>query len=58
MKIKRYQKFTRTGVGWSNWFPCDDNDDEKWQMKNHLLNEYKVVDNTEWEKIKKEQTKK
>lgn len=38
--FKRFQYFSKDGIKWTNWFVCK-RDDEKWQMKNKLLNEYK-----------------
>ena len=48
---KRYQYWSSTGIRWTPWFDyCPDNGqlphlqiEEKWQLKNRLLNEYKVI---------------
>ena len=46
---KRYQRFSRGGKDWSQWFHLSDNCiQEKWQLKNKLLNEY--MSDEEYEK--------
>ena len=48
---KRYQYISKDGVVWTEWFNyCEDNSllrtfqkEEKYQLKNHLLNEFRVV---------------
>lgn len=37
---KRFQYFSNSGISWTSWFECKYSD-EKWQLKNKLLNEYK-----------------
>lgn len=42
-KFKRYQYFARDGIKWTNWFKVSDTTiEEKWQLKNKLLCEYKT----------------
>lgn len=55
MKIKRYQSFTKNGIEWSKWFPWNGKEEEKWQLKNKLKNEYKQLSEKEWLSIQKEQ---
>lgn len=38
--LKRYQKFTKNGKEWTQWFETIETP-TKWQLKNKLLNEYK-----------------
>lgn len=48
---KRYQYYSKNGIRWTSWRNfCDDDaelsrlqSEEKWQLKNKLLNEYKIV---------------
>jgi len=48
---KRYQYFSREGKVWTKWFDfCKDDSqlerlkkENKWQMKNQLLNDYRIV---------------
>lgn len=48
---KRYQHPTIDGIQWTHWFDyCKDDSqlkrlqkEEKWQFKNLLLNEYRIV---------------
>ena len=48
---KRFQYWTAQGVVWSNWFNyCKNNGqlkdlqvNEKWQLKNKLLNEFRII---------------
>ena len=48
---KRYQYWSSTGIQWTPWFDYrEDNGqlrdlqvNEKWQVKNKLLNEYRVI---------------
>jgi hypothetical protein len=47
--------WTRNGLEWNKWFPYDGPDDEKWQIKNKLKNEFKEVTEKEWKEIEKEQ---
>ena len=42
--MKRYQFFGKSGVEWTNWFATLSTDEEKWQIKNKLKNEYKTVE--------------
>ena len=53
---KRYQIYTSIGLRWSEWFKfCDGdsntlkliqaNPEYKWQLKNKLLNEFRVSNN-------------
>ena len=44
MTYKRYQRWTREGKVWSNWFPWDCSDRPKYQLKPSLLNEYREED--------------
>lgn len=37
---KRFQYFSKDGIKWTKWFECSRYADEKWQLKNKLLNEY------------------
>lgn len=37
---KRYQYYSAQGIKWTDWFPYE-GPQEKWQLKNKLLNEYK-----------------
>lgn len=37
---KRYQFFGAKGIEWTKWFPYK-GDEEPWQLKNKLKNEYK-----------------
>lgn len=37
--LKRYQYMTSEGPKWTKWFECKYSN-EKWQLKNKLLNEY------------------
>jgi hypothetical protein len=47
---KRFQYYSRTGIAWTEWFDyCKDNgqlaslqQEEKWQLKNKLLNQYRI----------------
>ena len=39
---KRYQYWGPNGKKWTNWFPYNGSDEEKWQLKSQgLKNEYK-----------------
>lgn len=38
--LKRFQYFSKDGIVWTDWFKCKSSDN-KWQLKNKLLNEYK-----------------
>ena len=48
---KRYQYYTPNGIEWSKWFPSREDDsefdtlrnEEKWQIKNKLLNDFRIV---------------
>lgn len=48
---KRYQHISRNGIEWTNWYDYSPHDhllkvfqkEEKWQLKNHLLNEFRVI---------------
>lgn len=48
---KRYQHWSRDGIVFTPWFKIRDTDEdyehlvkeEKWQMKNKLKNEYRIV---------------
>lgn len=48
---KRYQYYSKTGIAWTEWFNYrKDNGqlstlqkEEKWQVKNKLLNEFRVI---------------
>ena len=53
MQIKRYQRWTREGLKWSKWFLWRGGNMEQWQLRNKQLNEYKVVSEEEWKKMKK-----
>lgn len=55
MRIKRYQIWSKDGLTWSDWFLFNGGDQEKWQLKNKQLNEYKEVTEEEWSNILKSQ---
>lgn len=48
---KRYQYWSSTGIQWTPWFDYREDDgqlrdlqvNEKWQVKNKLLNEFRVI---------------
>jgi len=41
---KRYQRYTRNGIEWSQWFTVPENcEREKWQLRGKLLNEYRSL---------------
>ena len=48
---KRYQHWSSTGIQWTDWFDYrEDNGqlkdlqvNEKWQAKNKLLNQYRII---------------
>ncbi len=42
IRQKRYQKFTRNGIEWSEWFNWS-GIEEKWQLKGKLRNEYRTI---------------
>ena len=42
IRQKRYQKFTKNGIVWSEWFNWSGTE-EKWQLKGKLLNEYRTI---------------
>ena len=45
-KQKRYQYWSKDGIVWTEWFNIPMNTpEEKWQVKNKLLNEYRIVEN-------------
>lgn len=42
---KRYQYWSKEGIKFTNWFPVTDNNTkEKWQVKNKLLNEFRIIE--------------
>lgn len=41
MKYKRYQFWSENGIKWTKWFKWNSTLNEKFQLKNKLLNEYK-----------------
>ena len=41
MIYKRYQYYGKNGITWTDWFKWDSDLQDKWQLKNRLLNEYK-----------------
>lgn len=44
-KQKRYQYWSKDGIKWTEWFNVPmDTPEEKWQVKNKLLNEYRIID--------------
>lgn len=47
MVEKRYQWLSNTGIRWTKWFPFKKGNStkglEKWQVRNKLLNEYRIV---------------
>lgn len=55
MKIKRYQMWGKNGPKWNCWFPYNGSEDDEWQLKNKLKNEYKEVTEEEWLEISKQQ---
>lgn len=57
MRIKRYQIWTVNGLEWSDWFISTSSLEDKWQLKNKQLNEYRTVTDEEWKLIKQEQKK-
>lgn len=42
IRQKRYQKFTRNGIEWTEWFNWN-GPEEKWQLKGKLRNEYRTI---------------
>lgn len=49
---KRYEYFVKNGKKFSPWFNCEEDDTkletlqkEKWQLKDKLLNEYRIINN-------------
>lgn len=39
---KRYQYFSKNGIEWTDWFtPFNDLEQQEWQLKNKLKNEWK-----------------
>lgn len=44
IKQKRYQYWSKDGIKWTDWFNIRaDIPEEKWQVKNKLLNEYRTI---------------
>jgi len=45
-KQKRYQYWSKDGIKWTEWFNVPMYiPEEKWQVKNKLLNEYRIIEN-------------
>lgn len=45
-KQKRYQYWSKDGIEWTEWFNVSmKTPEEKWQVKNKLLNEYRIIEN-------------
>lgn len=42
IRQKRYQKFTRNGIEWTEWFNWN-GPEEKWQLIGKLRNEYRTI---------------
>ena len=44
-KQKRFQYWSKDGIKWTDWFNIPMNaPEEKWQVKNKLLNEYRIIE--------------
>ena len=55
MRLKRYQMWSKDGLVWSKWFPCNGLNEEKWQLKNKQKNEYMDATEEEWSLLNSQQ---
>lgn len=45
VKQKRYQRYTKDGIEWTDWFNYSENAPETpWQVKNKLKNEFRYIE--------------